>query len=417
MQLITKITLLFLSILPVTIQAQEQSAPTETALGPIEVNILASYYEQDGEHSPVTGGIATEELTDFTPTVTVFVPLDANSTLSANLGVDFYSSASTDNIDTDVSSDSEKDARIHLNIGYTRKIPKRSETYGFTLGVSKEYDVLSFLGGASWVKESKDSNRELGINAHVFYDTWDLYLPVEFRIPKPRNDRDDDDDDYLSGDGQDSDTRTSVDFSVVYSHVFTKRFQASIEAGIVYQTGLLSTPFHRVFFNDGVDINNLSNPIDIITSPKLRKIETLPGSRIKVPIGLRLNYYANNLMVFRFYYRYYHDDFGITGNTLSLDVPIKTSNYFSIFPFYRFHTQTAADHFKEFGQHEVGAKYFTSDFDLSSFDSHKVGLGFRYAPLYGFWGGLKSLEVRYSRYYREDGLDASIISLGVSLQR
>ncbi|MFQ5652775.1 MAG: DUF3570 domain-containing protein, partial [bacterium] len=246
------------------------------------------YYEQDGDHSPVTGGVATEDLADSTPTVTVFVPLDANSTLSANLGVDFYSSASTDNIDTDVSSDSQKDSRIHLKVGYTRKLPRRRETYGFTLGISKEYDVLSFLVGASWAKESRDSNRELGINAHVFHDVWDLYLPVEFRTPKPGNLRGgDDDSNYLTGDGQDSDTRTSVDFSVIYSQVLTKKLQASIEAGLVYQTGLLSTPFHRVFFNDGVEVNNSSNALDLITSAKLRRIETLPDNRVKVPIGLR----------------------------------------------------------------------------------------------------------------------------------
>ena len=122
-------------------------------------------------------------------------------------------------------------------------------------------------------------------------------------------------------------------------------------------------------------------------------------------------------MIFRLYYRYYQDDFGIMGNTLSLDLPLKVGNYFSITPFYRFHTQTAADDFKEFGQHEVTAKYFTSDFDLSAFDSHKAGLGVRYSPLYGIIGGFKSVELRYSRYFREGGLDASIVSFGLSLQR
>jgi len=389
----------------------------EKVLDPIEVNILASYYEQDGDNSPVTGGIATEALTDFTPTVIVFVPLSANSKLSANLGVDVYSSASTDNIDTDVSSASEKDSRIHLNVGYTRKIPKRKETYGVTLGVSKEYDVLSFLLAASWVKESGNRNRELGINGQVFFDVWDLYLPVEFRTPKPGNERDDDGSNYLDGDGQDSDTRISYDFSVVYSQVLTKRMQASFEAGIVYQTGLLSTPFHRVFFNDGVDVSGFDNIRDVILSPKLRKVENLPDSRFKVPIGIRLNYYANDLMILRFYYRYYYDDFGIKGNTLSLDLPLKVGNYFSVTPFYRFHTQTAADDFKEFGQHELTAKYFTSDFDLSAFDSHKAGVGIRYSPLYGIIGDIKSMELRYSRYFREGGLDASIVSFGLSLQR
>jgi len=410
-QLMSKTALLFLLIFSVDTFSQEK------ILDPIEVNILASYYEQDGDNSPVTGGIATEDLTDFTPTVMVFVPLSVNSKLSANLGVDFYSSASTDNIDTDVSSASEKDARIHLNVGYTRKIPKRKETYGVTLGVSKEYDVLSFLLAASWVKESGSRNREIGINGQVFFDVWDLYLSVEFRTPKPGNGGDDDGSNYLDGDGQDSDTRISYDFSVVYSQVLTKRLQASFEAGIVYQTGLLSTPFHRVFFNDGVDVSGYDNIRDVILSPKLRKVENLPDSRFKVPIGIRLNYYVNDLMILRFYYRYYSDDFGIRGNTLSLGLPLKMSNYFSITPFYRFHTQTAADDFKEFGQHELTEKYYTSDFDLSAFVSHKAGVGIRYSPLYGIIGGIKSMELRYSRYFREEGLDASIVSFALFLQR
>lgn len=44
-------------------------------LEPGEVNILFSYYEQDGDNSPVTGGIGTEQLTDFSSRFIVKVPI------------------------------------------------------------------------------------------------------------------------------------------------------------------------------------------------------------------------------------------------------------------------------------------------------------------------------------------------------
>ena len=31
----------------------------------VEINLVSSYYSQDGNHSPVTGGIGTEHVIDF----------------------------------------------------------------------------------------------------------------------------------------------------------------------------------------------------------------------------------------------------------------------------------------------------------------------------------------------------------------
>ena len=70
----------------------------------IEANFLSSYYNQDGNNSAVTGGIGTEALTDFANVFIINVPIDSVNAISLFGGADAYTSASSDNIDTNVSS-------------------------------------------------------------------------------------------------------------------------------------------------------------------------------------------------------------------------------------------------------------------------------------------------------------------------
>ncbi|MEO0473567.1 MAG: hypothetical protein AAF206_28405, partial [Bacteroidota bacterium] len=88
--------------------------------------------------------------------------------------------------------------------------------------------------------------------------------------------------------------------------------------------------------------------------------------------------------------------------------------------FYRYHRQNSARYFAPFAQHLTSADFYTSDFDLSSFDSHKWGGGLVYSPLYGLlrfkWSRrrlvqLRSAELRYAQYRRSDGLQSFQISL------
>ena len=137
-------------------------------LSPTEVNILGSYYSQAGEHSPVTGGIGTEELTDVTPTIIVNVPLDSTTNLNVNFGMDFYSSASSDEIDYNVSGASKSDTRTHLNVGISRRNSARRTIKGITIGGSTEYDYQSLSVGVNWAIVSRDDNRELSLGALAY---------------------------------------------------------------------------------------------------------------------------------------------------------------------------------------------------------------------------------------------------------
>src|ERR1051325_2150356 len=68
-----------------------------------EANLVSSYYHQDGNHAAVTGGIGSELLTDFSNSIDVkFLRYDKKNrkqNLDVEIGVDHYTSASSDKID------------------------------------------------------------------------------------------------------------------------------------------------------------------------------------------------------------------------------------------------------------------------------------------------------------------------------
>jgi hypothetical protein len=167
-------------------------------------------------------------------------------------------------------------------------------------------------------------------------------------------------------------------------------------ADIVTQNGLLGTSYQRVYFK-----NNALN------------YEHLPDTRLKIPLGIRANYFVSDRFVLRSFYRFYTDDWGVRAHTAELEVPIKINPFFSISPFYRYYTQTAADYFAPYKVHDVSEPFFTSDYDLSQFNSQYIGAGIRYTPADGVFGKQhwNAVELRYGHYSRNNGLNSNMVSL------
>ena len=234
----------------------------------------------------------------------------------------------------------------------------------------------------------------------MFLDQVTLITPAELRVGGTRNR------------SYGHDTRQSYSLALVFSQVLTRRLQVAVSAEPVYQSGLLSTPFHRVYFREtGAALGTAGT-------------ELLPRARLKYPLALRLNYYATDLVQLRTFYRFYNDDFGIQAHTLEVETPVKITPFFVLSPFYRYHQQTAARYFAPYLQHSVADAYYTSDYDLSAFTAHKLGLGLRYSPVYGLgrfrtpFGGrvakFKALDLRYAHYWRSTDLVANIVSADLS---
>lgn len=358
-----------------------------------ELSLLFSYYGQDGNSSAVTGGLGTEQLTDLSSKIIVNIPIDENQSISFDAGFDFYSSASTDNIDEFVSSASSKDFRVHGNIGYAKTL-KNNFTYGFKVGGSTEYDYQSLQFSGYVSKISDNGNRTFGLSAQAFLDTWEIIYPQELRPQGP----------WVT-----TDQRRSYSLSASFSQVINKRMQASITADMVTQSGLLSTPFHRVYFSDQAGA----------------RVEQLPFTRLKIPIGVRFNYYVSDKILLRSYYRFYWDDWGIKGHTASIELPYKINRFFSVYPYYRYHTQSGSTFYKPYGEHSIELKYYTSDPDLASMTSHDLGMGIRYSPVEGIGAfrlpgkknntmTLKELSLRFGHYKRDPKLTANIVSFGLN---
>ncbi|NNC35078.1 MAG: hypothetical protein HKO09_09385, partial [Croceitalea sp.] len=63
-----------------------------------ELDMLFSYYSQDGQNAAVTGGEGTEALTDATSTLVLKMPLNDDDVLTDDVGLSAYTSASSSNV-------------------------------------------------------------------------------------------------------------------------------------------------------------------------------------------------------------------------------------------------------------------------------------------------------------------------------
>lgn len=381
-------------------QSVEKPAYETRKLSIQEVNLVSGYYNQNGNNSAVTGGIGSEQLTDFAQSIDLVLKstdrLNRQHTLAFDLNIDHYTSASSDKIDPlTVSSASRSDTHIYPSISWNVQNTDRHTTHGVALSYSTEYDYKSYGINLSFAKASADNNREVSLKAGAFFDTWKIILPAELR---PEG--------YGSGahgdrDPIDSKPRNSYNASLSFSQIINKRMQVLLTVEPAFQQGLLSTPFHRIYFQDGAET-----------------VERLPGTRLKLPIGIRLHYFLGDQVIVRAFYRYYIDDWGMQAHTVNLETPIKLTSFVSISPFYRFSHQTAVRYFAPYGEHQLTQKYYTSDYDISGFNSQYLGTGIRLAPPGGVLGigHWQSLELRYGHYVRSTGMVANSLTLLAKLK-
>src|SRR5690606_3380556 len=169
------IVALYISILSAFSQKADTAVYQPRKLKVEEVNFVSSYYRQDGNNAAVTGGVGSEELTDFATTLDVRLSkLDSKdriNTYDFEIGIDTYTSASSDKVDpSTVSSASSGDQRVYPSLTWSRFNGAKGTTIGANFSVSSEYDYLSIGGGISGLKNSKDKSREVGVKLQTYQD-------------------------------------------------------------------------------------------------------------------------------------------------------------------------------------------------------------------------------------------------------
>ena len=360
-----------------------------------EINLVSSYYSQNGNNAAVTGGIGSEKLTDiatvFDIKLTKYDKKLRKHSFSAEIGIDHYTSASSDQIDLKAnSSASHADNRIYPSLNWSVENEKKGIAFGIGISASTEYDYKSFGGNFFFSKKTKNKNGEFTAKFQTYLDQVSLVLPVELR-PNPNEEQRN----YPTS------ARNTFAGSLSWSQVINQRLQIMFLADIVQQQGYLSLPFHRVYFKDA-SVHQ----------------ENLPDSRFKIPLGFRANYFLGDRFIIKTYYRFYTDDWGITSHTADIELPVKITPFLSVSPFYRFYNQTAMKYFAGYHQHSAQAQYYTSNYDYSKFNSNFLGAGIRIAPPKGIFGAahFSMIELRYGHYTKNIGMQSNIVSLNLKFK-
>ena len=385
---------LYIGILAAFSQSNQQadSAYKKRKLTFEEANFVSSYYHQDGNHAAVTGGIGSEKLTDLSNSFDIkFIRYDKRNrkhSLTAEGGIDFYTSASSDMIDLKAnSSASHSDIRFYPSLSWTRENEKKGTAIGGGLSFSNEFDYQSYGTNISFSRKTKNRSGELFVKLQTYLDAVSLVYPIELRTGNTNNNREHD---YATT------PRNSFSGSATWSQIINKRLQILLDAEWIYQKGYLGLPFHRVYFAD--------NSVHV---------EKLPSTRMKIPLGIRANYFIGDKFIIRTWYRHYHDDWNINSDALQVEAVVKVTPFFSITPFYRFYKQSAADYFAPYKIHTAADAFYTSNYDLAEFNSNFFGAGFRIAPPNGVFKiqRINALELRYGHYQKTTGMNSNIISL------
>ncbi|SFA92809.1 Protein of unknown function [Flavobacterium swingsii] len=370
-----------------------QNTPTDstgyksTKLKVEEVNFVSSYYTQNGNNAAVTGGIGSEELTDLSNTIDVKLIKYGKSgkkyTWDVEVGFDYYTSASSDMVDLSANtSASSADIRFYPSVSYTMENEEKGNTFGAGISSSTEFDYQSFGGNISYSKKTKDRNGEFTAKFQAFLDQVKLIEPIELR----------------TNEGYATASRNTFAGSLSYAQIVNKNFQVMFLADVITQNGYLSLPFHRVYFTDS-SVHQ----------------EKLPDARLKIPLAIRASYFLGDNFIIRGYYRFYSDDWGLKSHTANIELPVKLSTVFSLSPFYRYYTQTGVKYFKGFEEHTGSEKFYTSNYDLSKFNSNFFGIGMKLTPLKGVFGikHFNTLELRYGHYTKTTNMISNIISLNI----
>jgi len=383
-----------------------------------EVDLVSSYYKQNGNHSAVTGGIGSEKVTDFANGLDLkFVwgdPSYKKNTISLGMGFDYHTAASQAFV-SQTGASKQGGTRIYPSFDYTAENPTLRNTFGFGAYYSGEYNYRSIGADIHFSQKTRDKNGEFSFKLQGYFDRVTLIYPSEF-VPQSTTTNSGgttvittaSGNTILSGDEGEfhrknipSSPRTTYSASFSYSQVISPRLQIMFLTDLVGQNGYLGLPFHRVYFNTAKDT-----------------IEKLPSNRYKLPLGFRANYFLGDNIILRAYYRYYMDTWGIKSNTAGLEVPIKISPFFSVSPFYRYYDQTAAKYFAPFEAHSPNDQYYTSNYEYSKFRSDFFGVGFRIAPPKGVmgWQNFHDLEIRYGHYAQNTNLVSDVVSISLGFK-
>ena len=206
-----------------------------------------------------------------------------------------------------------------LNIDYSNSSEDRNTVITANVSSATEWDYESFGFGGGITKLFNNKNSSVTLSTKIYLDKWIPVYPKEL-------------DAFIDAGGNsisgffnnrtvynqqgiissnwspltdfkliDNKSRNTYSVSLLFSQILNKNTQFAFFIDLIKQEGWLANPLQRVYFSDR-DNFYIGNPSSIsFYTSKLNKdvfhladdIERLPSTRIKVPVGIRFNYFLN----------------------------------------------------------------------------------------------------------------------------
>jgi len=258
---------------------------------------------------------------------------------------------------------------------------KHRNEYKFGVSWSVEPDFVSrqaFLQGMFWQDESHNRSYTVGI-ARYFNEA----DPSAFT--NHTSDESSTVDNLQLGVTQVINPRTTLEASLYYG----------------YEEGYLSNQYLKIVRVDSYGTRYLA--------PDSRPDEREAGGAV-----LRSIHSLRDGLVAQLWYRYYEDDWGVTGNTVEAKLFWDISPQWRLNPVYRFGTQTAADFYRDYSDtvnYFATTGYGANDERLGAFDTQTQQLNIEFMPTKEW-----SLNAGFSHYKQDNGYSANWFTAGFVLR-
>jgi len=193
-------------------------------------------------------------------------------------------------------------------------------------------------------------------------------------------------------------TRTSLDVTATCTQTFSPTLQGQAGVELTAVRGFQSNPYRQVY------VGGAKMP------------ERHPDERLRRAAFAQVDHWFSTRASGSLGVRYYSDDWGVDAGTFDVRFNQYVGDHFVARYRYRYHTQTAADFFRDVYNDANGAGgYQSGDYKLQNFDSNLFGVKVS-VPFEGWvsWMDGLVLDLKYERYFDSNSFAAHVLEAGFS---
>jgi Protein of unknown function (DUF3570) len=166
----------------------------------------------------------------------------------------------------------------------------------------------------------------------------------------------------------------SRSYDVDLSQIVTKNFIAGVNFNVITDQGYLANPYRSVRYIDA------GNPKGYSLGSQV-----YPDTRTSTAVQIEGKYYLPYRAALTASYRYFHDTWGIVGNTYELDYTHPISNIWIVEGRFRYYKQNHAEFYSDLFEYADEYRFEARDQDLAAQDNYTVGAKVTYAFLPDGW--------------------------------